>query len=621
MRLLVCLLLLQLTLFGKEVLCINKGFTKSDTLESQLLFQDSKSLYSFDTIHTIPFETLSLRMTKETPSPFWIKVRLKNCSSEAINVIFKHPRAGLDFIDAYLFEGDKLVATHLLGDLREASLRQIPYRQSLFLHVLQPQQEYTLITKLHSYGAYELYWLLEDAGYFAKNGSIETIIFGMFIGTLIALGIYNLILYLNIKEKAFLMYVLHIASICIHQASNNGILYHYLSEWIDVKLLTIGIWVFPHLSLAFLLLFAYEFFGLKGMRWGKVLGFSATLSLAIAFFYSASFWYMPILYTARYLTPFSLAILLLIILLSLHMLYQKKFAAVYFALGQGIYVFAILYYMLGITGFIAKQSYDWLIPIFGIVCDLIFLSLALGKRMSHVQQEAQEQARLIAEQSRFALIGQTVGNVTHQWKAPVSKLTSQLMFLQATFTHQKDAFMQEFEKMIPEINSTIEFIQKNIDLFYHFYQYSDEKRWFNPIEEIKTIEIILEDRLTLGNIHCDITADIQTLQVHKSAFKNIIMICFENAINALLQQEEDRFIKISLEISDQEIVLLFKDNAPLLKKQESKTIPNSDGCGIGLSLATMLAQKQLDARFIRMSAPDSWTTFELRFKAAYTQTS
>ena len=583
MKLLVYLLLLQLTLFGKEALCIDESFTKSDTLKHQLLFHDSKNLYSADTLDLIPFEASTLRMTKETPNPFWIKVKLKNCSSEDRNIIFKHPRAGLDFIDAYLFEENNLVATHSLGDLRDASGRQIPYRQSLFLHVLKSGQEYTLIAKLQSYGPYELYWSLEDTGYFARQGSIETIVWGMFIGTLLALGIYNFILFCSIKERAFLMYVLHIVSIAMYQAGNNGILYHYLSTWIDAKLLTICVWVFPYASMAFLFLFAYDFFGLKGTRWGRIIRMGAVVSFALSLFYSASWWYMDILYTSGhivFLTTFVMP--LLIILLSLNMVYRKKFAAGYFFLGQSIYLLSIVYYIFGMIGIIPKQSFDWLIPIFGIMCDLVFLSLALGKRMNHLKQEAEEQAKLITEQSRFALIGQTVGNVTHQWKAPVSKLTSQLMVLQATFTHQKDAFMQEFEKMIPEINSTIEFIQKNIDLFYHFYQYSDEKRWFNPIEEIKTIEIILEDRLTLGNIHCDITADIQTLQAHKSAFKNIIMICFENAINALLQKEEDRFIKVSLEISNQEIVLLFKDNAPLLKEQESKTIPNSDGCGIGL---------------------------------------
>lgn len=616
MRYFTFLIFICLSAFGKEVLCIDNTFIHNNTFGYQLVFEDTRHEFSFETIDSIPFESSSLRSTKETTSVFWLKTQIKNCSLDALNIIFKHPRPGLDYIDAYLFEENELVAKHRLGDMRDASKRQIPYRNSLFVHILEPNHEYTLITKLYSYGPYELYWSLEDAGYFAKQGSIETIVWGIFIGILIALCIYNLILYLTIKERAFLMYVFHIASIAIYQTSNSGILYHYLSFWIDVKLLTVSVWVFPYLSLAFLLLFAYDFFYLKSSTWGKILQLSTTLSFCIAVFYSTSFWNMDLLYNARYLTPFSLAIPLLIIALSLSMIYQKKFAAFYFFIGQSIYIFSILYYILSISGFIQMQSYTWLIVIFGILCDLVFLSLALGKRISHVQKESSQQAKLIAEQSRFALVGQTVGNIAHQWKAPVSKLTSQLMFLQATFIHQKNNFLSEFEKMIPEMNSNIEFIQKNIDLFYNFYKYSDEEKWFNPIDEIKTIEIILENRLTLENITCQIGSDIKMLKAHKSAFKNIVMICFENAANALIKREGERLIKITIRASDHKnVTLLFKDNAPLLKQQYQENKKSDDGCGIGLSLAKMLSEKQLKGNFKFIKTQDNWTTFELIFNA------
>jgi len=615
-RLFLLIILTHLYLAASNELCIDEAFIHGSTLNHQLVFEDRKNQFSFETIDKIPFEKKPIGLTRETPSTFWVKFHLKNVLSHDVSIIFKHPRSGVDFIKVYLFEDGKLVALHQLGDLSDPSKRQIIYRNSLFMHTLKQNRQYTVVAQMRSYGPYELYWSIEDTGYFLKQGSIETMIWGMFAGLLIALALYNLILYVSFRERAFLMYVLHIVSIAIYQMGNNGILYHYLSQWINVKLLTVGGWIFPYLSLAFLLIFAYDFFNLRGSLWGKILKASAVVSFFVALFYTTALWNMEILYYTRYLTLISLAVPLLIVALSLNMMYQKKLASFYFFLGQSIYIFAISYYILSITDFIKTENDAWLVVVFGILGDLIFLSLALGKRMRSIQQENEQNSKLIGEQSRFILVGQIVGNVTHQWKAPISKLSSQIMLLQAIFSHQKNRFVEEFEKMIPEINANIDFMQKNIDLFQNFYKYSDKKKWFNPIDEIGTIRVILEDRLIVQNIECQIGSEIKMLDAHKSAFKNIMMICFENSINALSTREGQRIIRVGIyALNEQTIRILFQDNAPTLGKQQIDTPEIHEGCGLGLPLATLLANKQLSGSFKAINTSDGWTTFELVFHA------
>lgn len=591
---------LILPLFSEEIFYVDEQFQQVNTLDFQKNYEDSDKVFSIEDILNIsPQKSIHLHATKESRSAFWTDITVVNLTDTSKNIIFRHPRAGLDKIDVYLFKDGLLISSFKMGDLRKQEERQLLYRNSMFLQQLEPHATYRMITRLESYGAYELYWSLEDPGFFAYEGSIQTIVWGLFGGILITLFIYSLSMFAQIKEMVFLVYALHVMSTLWHQFALNGIIYHYFHS-INLNFITVSVWVTPYLSQIGVLLFLYYFFKLEGRKIGKWLLYFSALSFCVALFYLSSLWNMERLLLAKYITPPSLLILVFVILLSIYMVYKRMIGSVYFFLGQGTYIACSIYNISIISANADPKEYSWIVMPIGIVFDVIFLSLALGQKMHHIKKENEKNEQMISEQARFCSIGQTVGNITHQWKAPLSQLSSQFMFLQATFNHQQKSFLEEFKNTMPQITSSINYMQENIDMFHDFYKNSNQEVFFSPQKEISTILKILDTKIKLGKIDMNIYVDDAQLHGVKSAFSNIVMILLENSIEALLDKKDLRKIDISLSMEKNKNVLSISDNGgginpSVLDKLFVTSITSkvNQGCGFGLCLAKNLAQKQL----------------------------
>ena len=67
----------------------------------------------------------------------------------------------------------------------------------------------------------------------AKHSNANFIGFGMYYGILLAMLIYNLILFFTIKEKVYLYYVLYVFSYAAFQATDNGFTHYFFSEYLN----------------------------------------------------------------------------------------------------------------------------------------------------------------------------------------------------------------------------------------------------------------------------------------------------------------------------------------------------------------------------------------------------
>ena len=67
-----------------------------------------------------------------------------------------------------------------------------------------------------------------DRADFISNDHDEQFVFGIFYGILIVMILYNLFIYIGIREQSYLDYVLFIGSLSLLQADINKYTYEYL---------------------------------------------------------------------------------------------------------------------------------------------------------------------------------------------------------------------------------------------------------------------------------------------------------------------------------------------------------------------------------------------------------
>lgn len=600
--------MLVLVCFAHLPIEIDQNFSSALSIENQRVFEEDQEHFSVEDIRQRTDQGIAKITTPSTKKAHWIIFQLHNRSMQPQQILLKHPRAGLDFIDLYLFENNTLSKKSELGDLRSHENRSIIHRNSVEMLTLEPQTTYTVISRLQSYGPYELWWSIESTNYFSLHSSLMTATWGFLGGILIALMVYNFALYFWVHQISYLIYCGYALCMILFHYTYQGLFYQYFA-FVNLKLLTIGSWVWPYLTLFFLFLFPYYFFRLEKKWLGKWLLLFASFALLCSMFYLCAIFNMDLLYLTQYTTPLSLVLICYLIIFCIIILIQKRPGSLYFSIARVIFTLCAVYDTLIVGGYLKSEPFSWLVLPFGIVVDLVFLSLALGEKVKTIQKQHKTNEELLIAQSRFIAIGQTIGNITHQWKTPVVQLSSQFMFLHATFIHKKELFIHEFEKKIPQILQSIAYIEESINLFSNFYKHSNEKSSINPSEEMIIIQKMLETKLILHTITMNVYSDVHAIYVHKNALMNTLMILVENAIEALSTSElENRNIDISFIKHDTVFLdILIQDNAGKLTKEQFCRLfslsgsTKKDNFGLGLSIVKTLVEKKLEGKIVAIN--------------------
>lgn len=607
-----------LPLFSQENIMVSEAFSQRFSLEFQKVYEDTtQSLSIEDMISSSLFQETKLSSAPASKSHFWTDFSIYNDQKHKQSIVLKHPRAGLDKIDVFIFKNDEMIASYKMGDLRSIDNRSLMHRNSVLIFDLEPNTAYRLISRFNSYGAYELFWSVETPKYFEYKNSIEMILLGLFGGVLIALFVYNLSMFTSLKDPAFLIYSLHVLATLWHQSAVNGILYLY-AHTLNLNFLTVSAWVSPYLALTCLILFPYFFFKMHRTRLGNFLLVLAILNLLMSFYYLSALISMDLLYFSSVATPFSMVVLFILITISMFMFFKKAIGSGYFLLGQGVFLISALYFINIIGGYGNYTWYSWLLVPLGTAFDLIFLSLALAQRIRILKIESQKNEHALIEQKRFSCIGQTIGNIAHQWKGPLSQLSSHFMALQADVFHGKNDFKEEFKNAMPKIQNTINYMKDNIELFYNFYTNTHKDISYNPNKEIETILKILEPKLMLEHVEVTLNSHFKEGIIgDKNAFANIFMILFENAIDALSEKVGERNIIVSINNEGKYLKVVFEDNAGgihpnHINKLFSPLYSEKVGlhCGLGLSIAKTLIEQRLKG-FIAVTNSPYGAKFEV----------
>lgn len=177
------------------------------------------------------------------------------------------------------------------------------------------------------------------------------------------------------------------------------------------------------------------------------------------------------------------------------------------------------------------------------------------------QEQLRQRDILLQQQTRLAAIGEMMANIAHQWRQPLSAITSSISGLKL-----KHEFCILEDKDIVEVNDQIiknaEFLSKTIDNFRNFFKKDQLRRKFfvaTSIEETLNIVQASYDNNFI-KINKDLDLDIYYFG-SDNLLSQVILNILSNAKDALVHNQiEDKVVSIFLFKENDNIKISIQDN-------------------------------------------------------------
>ena len=206
--------------------------------------------------------------------------------------------------------------------------------------------------------------------------------------------------------------------------------------------------------------------------------------------------------------------------------------------------------------------------------------------------DIKEKEKLLFQQSKMASMGEMIGNIAHQWRQPLSAISSAAsgMKLQKEYGFLKE---EDFISGIDAIVNSTQYLSKTIDDFRNFFKTDKLLKSFSVRKVIENILSLLSASFKNNEIEVITNLDDDsTIMGYENELTQAIINILNNAKDALiLTNNEKRLIFITLKkVEDNIFQISIKDNGGGIKEEAISSIfepyfttkYNQQGTGIGL---------------------------------------
>ena len=217
--------------------------------------------------------------------------------------------------------------------------------------------------------------------------------------------------------------------------------------------------------------------------------------------------------------------------------------------------------------------------------------------------ELLESHQILMNQSKLAAMGEMIGNIAHQWRQPLSVISTSAtgIIMQQEFGILND------EKLLSacnSINDNAQYLSRTIDDFKNFIKGDSQKETFSLNKNINNMLNLVTPTLKQNRIELILDIEDCTLNSYPNELNQCLINIINNAKDALDSLNEDKFVFLSTIITDNNIEISIKDNANGIPNDITNKIfepyfttkHQSQGTGLGLSMTYKLITEHIKGK-------------------------
>jgi len=253
-------------------------------------------------------------------------------------------------------------------------------------------------------------------------------------------------------------------------------------------------------------------------------------------------------------------------------------------------IFIIMYYVIQSKFIVTKNELDKSI-----------------NNIKELQEKQLEQQKMILTQSKVAAVGEMLRNIAHQWRQPLSIITTRVSGIQADIDFGHEITNDALQECANDIIYQSEYLSKTIEDFRNFFTANSEKIAEHKINDIfLNLKKLVESSFQNNFIEYIYTIeDDITIKINDNILIQALMNICNNAKDVFAQSVEhieQRYFFVDVKKVDNNIVMIFKDSGGGIAEDIIDKIfepyfttkHQSLGTGIGLYMTNQIITKKLN---------------------------
>lgn len=530
-------------------------------------------------------------------SVYWVRFSIENAMAFEKRWLLELDYPHMDYLDLYLpVEGGRYELMQA-GDRRAMSVRKFQHRNPVF-PVSVDGSARTFYLRVDARGRTVIPLTLWSPDAFSQMDSRRSMIAGCYFGAILVMVVYNLFLFLTLRDRNYLYYVLDIVCFALYMFYSKGFLIEFVSGVTPV-INTYSYMLFVPSLLAGLV-FVRSFLDTRQNapfidRIIKMLLLTGILSVPAVLVLPPELWkrIMTVVMASSSLVSLSVGVICL----------QRGFRpARYFIAARGFRIFGVITVTLGMYNLLPVNQLTPFSLQIGSILEVVLLSFALADRINVMRREKEQAQAETVRSSHLAALGELAAGVAHEINTPVNTIINSADLLlegsdRSTMAHDVAVIKDQGRRIATIAKSLLFFARRP----------AQEKVPFAVAELLQGTLDMIGAKLRKENItvSIQIPAGLADVLVHPQQIEQIFLNILTNAMHALDERHDTAYDRKILEISASVIIpagrpfvrVSFLDNGSGINADLLGTVKDafvttkSAGNGLGLSISRQIAEE------------------------------